>query len=221
MGAATAEDLVMAVREAGVRDERLLTAVRTIPRAGFVPVGQRGVAYQDRPLPIAHGQTTTQPSLSAAMIEALRLTGDEHVLEVGTGLGFQTALLALLAGDVVSIDLWADLVAQARQNLARHGVRNVELFVGDGSTGLPEHAPYDAVLVSAAYPAVPPPLVEQLRSGGRLVQPIGPGGWEDVVVFRRTAQGLERERVLMGARFVRLHGRYGFPGAAGSGTDQA
>ncbi|MFE5587652.1 protein-L-isoaspartate O-methyltransferase [Kitasatospora sp. NPDC056531] len=211
MSGACPEDLVRAARAAGVRDERLLGAIRAIPRAGFVPAWQEGIAYQDTPVPIPHGLVTTQPSLSAAMIEGLALIGDEHVLEVGTGLGFQTALLARLAADVVSIELWSDLAAQARQNLDRQGVTNVELFVGDGSEGVPGRAPYDAVLVSAAHPDVPPPLVEQLRPGGRLVQPIRPGGREDVVAFRRTAAGLERERVLIAARFVRLHGEYGFP----------
>ncbi|MGW3044842.1 protein-L-isoaspartate(D-aspartate) O-methyltransferase [Kitasatospora sp. NPDC001159] len=211
MSGACPEDLVRAVRAVGVRDERLLGAIRTVPRAGFVPAAQEEVAYQNMPVPIPHGLVTTQPSLSAAMIEGLALIGDEHVLEVGTGLGFQTALLAHLAADVVSIELWSDLAAQARQNLDRQGVTNVELFVGDGSKGVPGRAPYDAVLVSAACPDVPPPLVEQLRPGGRLVQPIGPGGREDVVAFRRTASGLERERVLVAARFVRLHGEHGFP----------
>ncbi|MGW2376520.1 MULTISPECIES: protein-L-isoaspartate(D-aspartate) O-methyltransferase [Kitasatospora] len=211
MEGARPEDLVRAVRAAGVRDERLLGAIRAVPRAGFVPAGQEQLAYEDRPVPIPHGQVTTQPSLSAVMIEGLTLAGDEHVLEVGTGLGFQTALLAYLAAGVVSIERWPDLAAQARRNLDRRGIRNVELLVGDGSLGVPERAPYDAVLVSAAHPDVPPPLVEQLRPGGRLVQPIGPGGREDVVAFRRTASGLERERLLIPARFVRLHGEYGFP----------
>ena len=205
------EDLARSVRAAGIRDERLIEAVRTTPRAEFVPADQVERAYYDVPLPIGHGQVTTQPSLSARMIEGLRLEGREHVLEVGTGLGFQTALLARLAADVVTIEWWPDLSRQARRNLARLGVANVEPCVGDGSGGVPERAPYDAVIVSAAYPEVPAPLAGQLRPGGRLVQPIGPGGREDVVLFERTATGLERRKILVPACFVRLHGRYGFP----------
>ncbi|GAA0654157.1 protein-L-isoaspartate(D-aspartate) O-methyltransferase [Kitasatospora atroaurantiaca] len=205
------EDLVQAVRRAGISDERVLDALRATPRAGFVPAHHVALAYTDTPIPIPHGQVTTQPSLSARMIEGLELTGTEHVLEIGTGLAFQTALLARLAADVVSIEMWPDLVRQARQNLAHQGIRNVELRAGDGSCGVPERAPYDAVIVSAAFLEVPPPLVEQLRLSGRLVQPIGPGGQEQVVSFRRTAAGLEHRQVLTWARFVRLIGRYGFP----------
>ncbi|MBX6382345.1 MAG: protein-L-isoaspartate(D-aspartate) O-methyltransferase [Microbispora sp.] len=209
--AACPEDLVRAVRAAGVRDERLLAAVRSTPRAGFVPAKHVAHAYEDVPIPIAHGQVTTQPSLSATMIDALALTGREHVLEVGSGLGYQTALLARLAADVVSVELWPDLVRGARRNLARQGIRNAEVLVGDGSRGVPGRAPYDAVIVSAAFPTVPAPLVEQLRLGGRLVQPIGTGGREEVVLFERTVIGLEPRRLLTLARFVRLHGRYGYP----------
>ncbi|MEU9479637.1 protein-L-isoaspartate O-methyltransferase [Streptomyces sp. NPDC048191] len=207
----TPDDLVRALGAAGVRDERLLQAVRATPRAGFVPAALQDLAYRDVPVAIGQGQVTTQPSLSAMMIEGLGLSGSEHVLEIGTGLGFQTALLARLAADVVSIETRPGIARQARVNLARQGVRNVELRIGDGTGGVPDRAPYDAVLVSAAFPRVPAPLVAQTAPGGRLVQPIGPGGDEEVVCFERTASGLTRPRVLTSACFVRLQGRYGFP----------
>jgi protein-L-isoaspartate(D-aspartate) O-methyltransferase len=195
----------------GISDERVLEAMRATPRADFVPAAHALLACQDAPIPINHGQVTTQPSLSARMLEGLELSGDEHVLEVGTGVGYQTALLARLACDVVSVEWWPDLVEEARRNLARHGIRTVELHTGDGSCGVPDRAPYDAILVSAACPDVPPPLIEQLRSGGRLVQPIGPGGNEQVVLFERSPEGMTRREILTLARFVRLRGRYGIP----------
>lgn len=204
------EDLIRAARAAGVGDERVLDALRLTPRADFVPRIHVASAYLDEPVRISHDQVTTQPSLSARMLDGLALTGDEHVLEVGTGLGFQTALLARLAADVVSVEWWPDMTEQARASLDRQGIRNVELLVGDGGVGVPEHAPYDGVLVSAAFPEVPEPLVHQLRVGGRLVQPIGPGGHEEVVLFERTEGGLERRKVLTLARFVGLRGRYGY-----------
>lgn len=209
-GGASPADLVRVVRAAGITDERVLDAIRRTPRAGFVPAEQAGAAYRDEPIPIAHGQVTTQPSLSARMIEGLGLGGDEHVLEVGSGLGFQTALLARLAGEVVGVERWPDLVERARRSLAGQGIHNVELRCGDGTCGLPERAPYDAIIVSAAFPEVPVPLIEQLRLHGRLVQPIGPGGREDVVLFERSDDGLLARGVLTAARFVRLYGRHGF-----------
>ncbi|EWM19141.1 protein-L-isoaspartate O-methyltransferase [Kutzneria sp. 744] len=202
----TAEDLVRAVRSNGVSDERLLEAIRTTPRAEFVPAGHTAVANHDAPIPIGHNQVTTQPSLSAKMIEGLALTGSEHLLEIGTGFGFQTALLARLADDVVSVEWWLDLARRAERNLARVGIHNVELFVGDGSCGVPARAPYDAVVVSAAFPEVPAVLAAQVHAGGRLVQPIGPGGHAEVVLFQQTIEGPQRRTVLTLARFVRLRG---------------
>src|SRR5919109_2378740 len=131
------------------------------------------------------------------MIAALELTGSEQVLEVGAGYGFQTALLAHLSRFVWSIERWPDIAATGRDNLARHGVTNVEVVVGDGTAGLPERAPFDAILVSAAFPRVPPPLAEQLAPGGRLVQPIGPGGDDDVVLFEKRPEGLVRVRSIV------------------------
>jgi len=205
------DDLVAAILASGVGDDRVLAAVRAVPRADFVPHSAVRVAYLDQPVPIPHDQVTTQPSLVARMVEALGLAGSEHVLEIGTGLGWQTALLASLARSVWSVERWPDLAEAARGNLARHGVRNAEVVVGDGSLGPHEHAPYDAVTVSAAFPSVPRPRAAQLREGGRLVQPIGPGGAEDVVLFERLGSRLVRRRVLTRAHFVRLHGRHGFP----------
>jgi protein-L-isoaspartate(D-aspartate) O-methyltransferase len=188
----------------------VLAAVTAVPRALFVPPAQVDRAYLDEPLPIAHGQVTTQPSLVARMVEALALTGAERVLEVGTGYGWQTALLASLGDFVWSVERWEDLADAARANLKRYGTRNTEIVVGDGTEGLPEQAPFQAVIVSAAFPRVPPPLVEQLAPAGRLVQPIGRGGNEEVIQFERRGESLAAVRNLTGARFVPLVGRHGF-----------
>ena len=204
------EQLVTAARRAGVADLRVLDAMRRVPRAAFVPLDQVELAYDDEPVPIPHRQVTTQPSLSARMLQALRLVEGEHVLEVGTGYGYQTALLAQLASFVTSIERWPDLAEQARRNLAAQNITNVRVVDGDGTEGLPAAAPYDAILVSAAFPHVPEPLVSQLRLGGRLVQPIGSGGAERVTVFERGADGLVSREVVCHARFVRLFGRHGY-----------
>ncbi len=200
--------LVAAARDAGVRDERVLAAIAAVPRAGFVPAEFVGGADFDAPIPIAHGQVTTQPSLVARMIEALSLDWEERVLEIGTGYGWQTALLARLAREVFSVERFEDIAEAALAALG--GRENVHVVVGDGSEGLPEQAPFDAILVSAAYPSVPTPLAEQVADGGRLVQPLGPGGDEDVVLFEKRRGALQRIRSLGGAHFVRLHGRHGF-----------
>jgi protein-L-isoaspartate(D-aspartate) O-methyltransferase len=200
---------VAASRAAGVLDERVLDAIAALPRANFVPPEHADLADLDTPIPIPHGQVTTQPSLVARMVEALGLQCDEQVLEIGTGYGWQTALLARLAREVFSVERFGDIAETARANLT--GYENVHVVVGDGSLGLPERAPFDVILVAAAYPSVPEPLREQLAEGGRLVQPIGPGGAEDVVLFEKRDRELRRVRSVSGAHFVRLHGRYRFP----------
>ena len=205
------EELADAVEAQGIRDPRLLNAIRAVPRAEFVPPGLAGRAYVDEPLPIAHDQVTTQPSLVARMVEALALSGPERVLEIGTGFGWQTALLARLAAEVWSVERWPDLAEEARVRLERIGAANVAVVVGDGSEGLPEQAPYDAILVSAAFPSVPATLPAQLEDGGRLVQPLGHGGDEEVVLFKKEDGRLVRRGMLTRARFVRLHGSHGFP----------
>ena len=203
-------DLVAASRAHGVRDPRLLEAIAAVPRAQFVPPDLAAHAYQDAPLPIPHGQVTTQPSLVTQMVEALELSSSDRVLEIGTGFGWQTAVLARLAGEVWSVERWEDIARTARTHLERHGIDNATVVVGDGSAGLPEHAPYDAILVAAAFPQVPVRLVEQLAEGGRLVQPIGSGGDEEVVLFVKGDGTLDRLSTLAGARFVPLIGRHGF-----------
>jgi protein-L-isoaspartate(D-aspartate) O-methyltransferase len=203
-------DLADAVAAEGVRDERVLDAFRRVPRGSFVPAGVARRAYVDAPLRIPHDQVTTQPSLVAKMVEALGLRGDEKVLEVGTGYGFQTALLAYLATFVWSIECWPALAKAARESLEREQIQNVEVTVGDGTEGLPEEAPFEAILVSAAFPSVVRPLAEQLAVGGRLVQPIGSGGNEEVSLFVKRPHGLVRRETVTAARFVRLYGMHGF-----------
>ena len=205
------KNLVRTITDAGVRDPRLLDALRTVPRADFVPANLAEQAYENKPLPIPHGQVTTQPSLVARMVEALGLAGSERVLEVGAGYAWQTALLARLCGFVWAVERFGDVAEAARENLARFGVTNAEVVAVDGTKGLPEHAPYDAILVAAAFPSVPRPLEEQLAAGGRLVQPVGPGGREEVVLFEKGTRGFVRRRTIAWARFVRLHGAHAFP----------
>ena len=203
--------LVQALRDAGVRDKRVLDAFHAVRRGDFVPRDQRGRAYDDVPVPIPRGQVTTQPSLIGRMLAALALRGAERVLEVGAGYGFQTALLAKLARTVWAVERFGDLADAARANLARAGIDDAHVVVGDGTNGLPERAPFDAIVVAAAFTRVPAPLAEQLALGGRLVQPLGPGGHENVTLYVRDASGLRRERLVTTAHFVPLVGEHGFP----------
>ena len=199
----TQEGLARLVQRDGVSSE-VVDAFRSVDRAAFVPVASRREAYRDRPVGIPAGQTTSQPSLIARMIDALSLGPDDRVLEVGTGFGFQTALLTRLAGEVFSIERHAELADAARRNLAAVGIENVNVEVGDRWKGLPEFAPFDAIVVSAAASEVPPDLVAQLRDGARLVIPVeGPTG-ADVILFQRRGQDLRRIRVITPARFVPL-----------------
>ncbi len=193
----------------GVRDERVLAALRAVPRHIFLPDRLHPDAYRDSPLPIGSHQTISQPYIVALMSELLGLKGDERVLEVGTGSGYQAAVLSLLARVVFTIERRAELAARARQALARLQCSNVEVVVGDGTCGLAAHAPYDGILVTAAAPHVPQPLLDQLAPGGRLVLPVGEASSQVLEVWRRTSAGLEREEVAPVA-FVPLIGEHGW-----------
>ena len=192
------------VEARGVRDPRVLAALRSIPRHEFVPAGQRGHAYEDRPLPIGEGQTISQPYIVAAMTELLELDGSEKVLEVGTGSGYQAAVLGKLAREVYSIEIVPELARRAEADLRRLGYANVHVREGDGYRGWPEHAPFDAIIVTAAPGHVPEPLVEQLAKGGRMVLPLG-DWFQDLVLVTRGEQGVRQER-LFGVRFVPMTG---------------
>ena len=175
-----------------------------MPREEFVPEELRREAYDDRPIPIPEGQTTSQPTLIAHMIDAAAPEPTDKVLEIGSGYGFQTALLALLADRVISVERWPLLVEAARRNLERNGIEGASVYEGDGWKGWPEEAPYDVIVVSAAAEELPAALVEQLAEGGRLVIPVKRGGSDDVVLYRKEKGKLETVRLVTPARFVPL-----------------
>lgn len=190
------------LRRQGIADARVLAAMRAVPRHAFVPAEQRASAYDDRPLPIGFGQTISQPYVVAFMTEALALTPSDVVLEIGTGCGYQTAILAELAGQVYTIELVPELAEQARRTLEALGYHNVHVRVGDGSRGWPEHAPFPKIIVTAAPEEVPQALVDQLAVGGTMVVPVGPrGGDQDLRILRRTDRGVDTGRSLP-VRFV-------------------
>ena len=206
---ARAEMVERQLRRRGIADERVLSAIGRVPRELFVPEGLRSHAYDDGALPIGHGQTISQPFVVATICALLGLDGHERVLDVGTGSGYQAAVLAELAAEVVTIERVPQLAAEARERLLEAGLPNVEIRVGDGSLGVPERAPFDAIAVAAAAPSVPRALYEQLLDGGRLVLPRGSRRGQDLVLVVRTPDG-PAERVSISCRFVPLVGDEGF-----------
>jgi protein-L-isoaspartate(D-aspartate) O-methyltransferase len=197
------------IRDRGVRSERVLAAMSTVPRHEFVPSNQAAAAYSDHALPIGEGQTISQPYVVAAMTQALSLTGSERVLEIGGGSGYQAAVLSILSQEVIAIEFLPQLAEAARERLARLGFSNVRVEQGDGSLGWPPCAPYDAILVAAAAPEIPLPLLEQLGDEGRLLIPVG--SVEEQNLLRVVKRGNQiTQEVLFACRFVPLRGRFGW-----------
>lgn len=201
--------LVETLRGLGIQNLAVLKAFAETPRHLFVPEAVRHRAYEDSALPIGAGQTISRPYTQARYLEVLRLSGRERVLEIGTGSGYQTALLGALADQVFTIERVRALAEAARESLRAAAVGNVSILVGDGTLGWSAYAPYDAILVAAGGPQVPPPLIEQLRPSGRMLIPLGERGAQVLTLVERAADGL-RQTPLDGARFVPLLGEHGF-----------
>jgi protein-L-isoaspartate(D-aspartate) O-methyltransferase len=201
--------VVQQIEARGVRDERVLEAMRRVPRRDFVPEPMRKCATEDRPLPIGFGQTISQPYIVGLMTELLELIGEESVLEIGSGSGYQAAVLSLLAKSVHTFEFVPELALMAQKTLEHLGYMNVNVHTGDGSLGLNAHAPYGGILVTAACPAPPPPLLEQLAEGGRLVIPVGDRGGQMLQRWEKSGDHLGHEDVLPVA-FVPLRGKFGW-----------
>jgi protein-L-isoaspartate(D-aspartate) O-methyltransferase len=197
------------LRPRGVLDPAVLHAMETVPRHEFVPPEWRPRAHEDEPLPIGEGQTISQPYIVAAMTAALRLRGTERVLEIGTGCGYQAAVLSRLAKEVFTMEFLPELASAAAERVARLGYTNIHVHCGDGSLGLPEFAPFDAILVAAAAPQVPPPLLQQLADGGCMIVPVGVADYQDLHLIERHG-GTFATRRLDPCRFVPLLGRFGW-----------
>jgi protein-L-isoaspartate(D-aspartate) O-methyltransferase len=203
------QQLIASLRKMGIHDERVLEAIATVPREIFIDEVQRNMAYADRALPINMGQTISQPLMVATMTQALQLSGKERVLEIGTGSGYQTAILSRLAAYVVSVERYEQLALRAARSLTQLELANVAVYVGDGSLGWPEEAPYDRILVTAAAPKVPDQLVEQLVEWGMLVIPVGSHERQELLVVHRAPWGKEI-RSLGNCVFVPLVGEGGW-----------
>ena len=199
------------LRRRGIKDERVLEVMSQIPREEFVPPELRTRAYQDEPLPIGGGQTISQPYMVAVMAAALQLQAGDKVLEIGTGCGYQAAILSCLSKQVYSVEIRADLARTSAERLEKLGFANVHVYSGDGSAGLPEFAPYDAIVIAAAAPVLPEPLLQQLAERGRVVAPVGDPAHQNLVCVRKRANAISYEWH-EGCRFVPLLGRFGWKG---------
>ena len=197
------------IKDRGVTDERVLEALRKVPRHEFIQENHQSEAYDDHPLPIGNGQTISQPYIVALMTEQLELKGGEKVLEIGTGSGYQAAILAELAKEVHSVERVPELAEKARENLSRVGVKNVSVHVGDGTLGWLEDAPYDAIIITAGTPTMPEGLADQLAEGGRLVAPVG-SRWRQMLELWIKREGQIQKREVLPVVFVPLIGEKGW-----------
>ena len=198
------------LKRRGIHDDRVLEAMSQIRREAFVPSKYAAQSYEDNPLPIGTGQTISQPYIVALMTQCLKLSGSEDVLEIGTGSGYQTAILATLARRVYTVERFHELSEPAQAVLSRLGYENIEYAIGDGSCGWPDDKPFDRIIVTAALPDIPEPLQNQLNEGGRLVAPVG-GQWSQDLIIAEKKEGQLHQKTICGCRFVKLIGKYGFP----------